>query len=244
MATLPTFSRIAKPPRAIFFDAGNTLLEINYAAIQRCLGPDCQSADMDAVRRAECFARVKLDPHLAPGSSTESDAIFTLYITYLLEGLGIREPRVITRISEELRGYNPPVGLWEVANPDAPVLLEDLARRRVELGVISNSNGSVRSILEATGLARHMRCILDSRIVGAEKPNPEIFHLALRTCGVGPHEAVYIGDLYSVDVLGARGVGMQAILLDPIGAWGDLDCLRATTLQEAVRLALGTESGC
>ena len=52
-------------------------------------------------------------------------------------------------------------------------------------------------------------------------------------------EAVYIGDLYSVDVLGARRAGLEAILLDPHGHWGPRDCRLAPTLTDAVRLALG-----
>ena len=103
---------------------------------------------------------------------------------------------------------------------------------------ISNSNGSVRSILEETGLAAHLHFILDSSVVGVEKPDPRIFALGLREAGVTAAEAIYVGDLYSVDVLGARGAGLDGILLDPGGFWGARDCRRARGLGEAVRLAL------
>jgi putative hydrolase of the HAD superfamily len=105
-------------------------------------------------------------------------------------------------------------------------------------GVISNSNGSVRSILEETGLAAHLDFIIDSSVVGVEKPDPRIFHLGLRAAGVAPAEAVYVGDLYSVDVLGARAAGLDGILLDPRGFWAPRDCRLARGLAEAVRLAL------
>lgn len=232
-------SRKPKPLRAIFFDAGNTLLEINYAQIRACLLSLGHEVPVEAVRRAECLARVRLDPHLAPGSSTEDGSIFRLYFTYLLEGLGILNGETAARFTEALRGYNRPVGLWNVAHPDASSILEETAHRGLTLGVISNSNGSVRGILEDLGLARYLRVVLDSAVVGAEKPNPKIFRVALAETGVEAHEAVYIGDLYSVDVLGARGVGLPAILLDPIGAWGDVDCPKARSLREAVRLAIG-----
>ena len=225
--------------RALFFDAGNTLLEINYAAIRDCLVSHGHRTEAEAVRHAEYLARVKLDPHLAPWGSTEDRSIFRIYISYVLEGLGIEDPELIARVTKELREYNPPVGLWNVPHPEAKRLLEDLAGNGFQVGVISNSNGSVRSILEATGLAPSLRFVLDSAVVGVEKPHPKIFRLALDEAGVEPHEAVYIGDLYSVDVLGARGVGMQAVLLDPIGAWGQVDCSRAHTLSQAVDLAIG-----
>ena len=232
-------SRNATPLRAIFFDAGNTLIEINYAYIRDCLLSLGHDVAVEAVRRAECLARVRLDPHFAPGSSTEDGSIFRLYFTYLLEGLGIANGETAERVMDALRSYNRPVGLWNVAHPDAAPILEETAHRGLTLGVISNSNGSVRAILEDLGLARHLSVILDSAVVGAEKPNPKIFRVALSESGVGPHEAVYIGDLYSVDVLGARAVGLPAILLDPIGAWGEVDCPKARSLREAVNLAIG-----
>ena len=76
-------------------------------------------------------------------------------------------------------------------------------------------------------------------MVGVEKPDPRIFLMGLAKAQVEPGEAVYIGDLYSVDVLGARAAGMAAVLLDPGGVWGERDCPVARSLAGAVRLALG-----
>jgi putative hydrolase of the HAD superfamily len=105
-------------------------------------------------------------------------------------------------------------------------------------GVISNSNGSVASILEALGFLPYLEFVLDSFVVGIEKPDPRIFRRALEQAGVAPHEAVYVGDLYSIDVLGARAVGMGAVLLDPGACWGARDCLVAPDVAAAVRLVL------
>ena len=114
-----------------------------------------------------------------------------------------------------------------------------MKRAGLVAGVISNSNGSVRSILEATGLARYLDFVLDSSVVGVEKPDRRIFELALREARVAAGEAVYVGDLYSVDVLGARAAGIDAILLDPRGLWGPRDCRVARGLAGAVALLLG-----
>src|SRR5262249_40239443 len=102
-----------------------------------------------------------------------------------------------------------------------------------------NSNGSVRSILEATGLAPDLDFIIDSSVVGVEKPDHRIFELALREAGVAADEAVYVGDLYSVDVLGARRAGLAALLPDPRGFWGPRDCPVAGGVADAVALILG-----
>lgn len=226
-------------PRAIFFDAGNTLIRINYAAIAAQLGRGGNHRTPEAVAQAEYRARVRLDPHLAPGASTESQSVAGYYFRYVLEELGITDPETGRALAEWRRAYNPPVGLWHVPDPEAEPALRLAREAGCGAGVISNSNGSVRSILEETGLAAHLDFILDSAVVGVEKPDPRIFQMALAEARVEPGEAVYIGDLYSVDVLGARAAGMDAVLLDPGGVWGARDCRVARTLEGAVKLALG-----
>jgi putative hydrolase of the HAD superfamily len=84
--------------------------------------------------------------------------------------------------------------------------------------------------------------VLDSSEVGVEKPDPRIFRLALERAGLAPDEAVYVGDIYSIDVLGARAAGMGAVLLDPGQCWGARDCLLAPDVLGAVRLILDDSS--
>jgi putative hydrolase of the HAD superfamily len=225
--------------RAVIFDAGNTLLRMDYGVIAEHLRGRGRAASPAQVEDAELRARVRLDPHLAPGAgSTESSITHGRYLRYLLEHLAVTDEAEIEAIARWRRGYNPPVGLWNRADPDALAALRQVRAVGLVAGVISNSNGSVRSILEETGLAAHLDFIIDSSVVGVEKPDPRIFHLGLREAGVAPVEAVYVGDLYSVDVLGARAAGLDGILLDPRGFWGPRDCRLARGLAEAVRLAL------
>lgn len=233
------FPKRSRPIRALFFDAGNTLLQMNYAAIADELRRHGIGVTPAAVAQAEYRARVRLDPHLAPGTSTEGRSVVGWYLRYLLEGLGITQEETIQAVTQWRRGYNRPVGLWHLPDPEAEAALRLARQAGVSAGVISNANGSVRSILEETGLAAHLDFILDSAVVGVEKPDPRIFQMALAEARVVPGEAVYIGDLYSVDVLGARGAGLDGILLDPGGVWGERDCPMARSLGEAVRLALG-----
>ncbi|HZP38097.1 MAG TPA: HAD-IA family hydrolase [Methylomirabilota bacterium] len=226
--------------RAVIFDAGNTLLRMDYAIIAEQLCARGRHVTAAQVEEAELRARVRLDPHLAPGaSSTESSVTHGRYLRYLLEHLAITEEDEIDAIARWRRGYNLPVGLWSRADPEAIEAVRRVRAAGLVAGVISNSNGSVRSILQATGLAAHLHFIIDSSVVGVEKPDPRIFALGLREAGVAADEAVYVGDLYSVDVLGARGAGLDGILLDPGGFWGPRDCRMARGLGEAVTLALG-----
>jgi putative hydrolase of the HAD superfamily len=234
----PTPLRGRRPVRAVFFDAGNTLLRMDYEALAREIRARGTPVTPAAVRAAEIGARVRLDAHLAPGASTESQSVGGLYLRYVLELLGVSDPAVVDAIAEWRRDYNRPVGLWNRADPQAAAALAALADRGVRAAVISNSNGSVRSILTDLGLARRLEFVIDSAEVGFEKPDPRIFQLALERAGLEPEDAVYVGDLYSVDVLGARGAGLEAMLMDPGGCWGQRDCPRVPDLLEACRLAL------
>lgn len=223
----------------MIFDAGNTLLRMNYAIIAAELGARGRAVTAREVEEAELRARVRLDPHLAPGAaSTESAVTHGRYLRYLLEHLSITDEAEIEAVARWRRSYNLPVGLWNHADPEALPALRAVRAAGLVAGVISNSNGSVRSILEETGLAAHLHFIIDSSVVGVEKPDPRIFHLGLREAGVAARDAVYVGDLYSVDVLGARAAGLAGILLDPGGFWGPRDCRLARGLDEAVRIAL------
>jgi putative hydrolase of the HAD superfamily len=226
------------PPRAIIFDAGNTLLQMDYAAIAGFLIGRGHSVGAGQVRESELRARVRLDRDLAPGASTESGAIHARYLGYVLEHLGIVDGDEIEAVADWRRSYNPPVGLWTRADPEAASALARVKAAGLVAGVISNSNGSARSILEATGLAPGLDFIIDSAVVGVEKPDRRIFELGLRHADVPAEAAVYVGDLYSVDVLGARGAGLDAVLLDPGDFWGPRDCARARDVDDAVRLSL------
>ena len=73
----------------------------------------------------------------------------------------------------------------------------------------------IRSILTSAGLVGHLDVVIDSGVVGVEKPDARIFGLALGEARVSAEEALYVGDMYSVDVLGARRAGLDPILLDP-----------------------------
>src|SRR5262245_38434023 len=186
-------------PRAVLFDAGNTLLQMNYAAIADHLTRRGHHVDAARVMDAELRARVRLDADLASGASTESKNTHGLYLRYVLLHLGITGEDEVQAIAEWRRSYNPPVGLWNRPDPAAPAALRLVKEAGLIAGVISNSNGSVRSILEETGLAPDLDFIIDSAVVGVEKPDPRIFRHGLERARLAPESAFYIGDLYSVD---------------------------------------------
>jgi putative hydrolase of the HAD superfamily len=225
--------------RAIFFDAGNTLIHMDYAAIATALVDQGVRAAAADVQRAEWRARVRLDASLGHGTSTETSDTGDRYLRFLLDELGVRDDAVMATLSAWRRAYNLPVGLWTEGEPEAEAALLLARARGLRTACISNSNGTVGAILEGLGLARHLDFVIDSSQVGIEKPDPRIFHLALERAGVAAAEAVYVGDLYSIDVVGARAAGLSAILMDPGGCWGSRDCPAVPTALAAVRHVLG-----
>jgi len=226
------------PVRAIFFDAGNTLIRMDYAAIATALAARGAMRSVVEVQRAEWAARPRLDATLAPGASTESRGTGERYLRLVLAGLGITDEPTIAAMTAWRAAYNPPVGLWTQREPRAAEALATVRAAGVVAGVISNSNGTIRSVLESLDLAGHCDFVLDSSEVGIEKPDARIFLMALERARVPAEAAAYVGDLYSVDVLGARRAGIRAVLLDPGGLWGARDCTMAPDVADAVRLLL------
>ena len=222
------------PLRAVFVDAGNTIVALDYERITRRLQDEGHVVEELAVRAAEARARVRLDPHLAGGTGTETPDVFGLYFRYVAEELGLSWSDRMGQLAAELKGIEP-FGLWSVPIPEAAPALDDLRRRGLRVVVVSNSNGTVARLLATIGLAGHVDAVVDSGVVGAEKPDPRIFRHAARVAGVAPEEAVHVGDLYSVDVLGARAAGCRAILIDPVAAWGPVDCPTVRDVADAAR---------
>jgi putative hydrolase of the HAD superfamily len=86
-------------------------------------------------------------------------------------------------------------------------------RQRFTLGVISNFYGNVTTLCQECGLAALCDVIIDSAQVGVSKPACRIFTLALEQLGRTPQTAVYVGDSFERDVLGARAAGLRTIWL-------------------------------
>jgi HAD superfamily hydrolase (TIGR01509 family) len=227
-----------RPPiRAVVFDAGHTLLEMDYGALTAQLCSRGHDLDEGRVRGAERRARMRLDVERAAQATRERTGEGR-YVRYLVEHLGITDEAERAAISAWRRGFNTPIGLCHRADPQAAAALQRARARGLIVGVISNSNGSVQRALAEAGLVEHLQFVIDSSVVGVAKPDPRIFALGLQAAGTTAAETVYIGDSYFVDVVGARGAGLGAVLFDPGRSWDARDCPVATGLCEAVEAAL------
>jgi putative hydrolase of the HAD superfamily len=98
--------------------------------------------------------------------------------------------------------------------------------------VISNADGRIDAVLTRCGICDCFASITDSGNVGHEKPHPAIFAAALREMKADPADSLYVGDVYSVDYVGARQAGMQAVLFDVAGAYRGQEHPRVESLSE------------
>jgi FMN phosphatase YigB (HAD superfamily) len=84
------------------------------------------------------------------------------------------------------------------------------------------------------GLSQYFDVICDSCVERIEKPDPRYFQLALERSASRAETTTHVGDLYHVDVVGARRAGLGAILLDSANLYEEADCVRVRTLAQLV----------
>ncbi len=116
--------------------------------------------------------------------------------------------------------------LWEDVFADVQPALSRLRALGLRLIVLSNANGTVRRKLERVGLGRWFEVIVDSGEEGVEKPDPRFFERGLWRGGANPDTTLHVGDMYHVDILGARAARIPSVLIDRGDLNRDRDCVR------------------
>ena len=89
--------------------------------------------------------------------------------------------------------------------------LSDLRQRAVTVAVCSNWDWDLDNALAAAGLPGMVDVVVTSAQAGARKPHPRIYETALVRCGVGPGDALFVGDTWEPDVEGPRRAGIRAV---------------------------------
>lgn len=224
--------------KAVFFDMYNTLVgfkpereELQQEALRK-FGTE---VPLNNLRKAygvadAWWAQKTGERALDSLSDEEKASFFGEYEWTLLRAAGIdvtkeKALQIFTTIREQKYGM-------EVYEDVIPTLTK-LKSRGLILGLITNLGREVTVTCDKIGLTPHFNFLLSSREVGAEKPDPAIFLAALERAGVQPAEAIHVGDQYLSDVKGARGVGIQPLLLDRYGLQEDVkDCPRIESLAE------------
>lgn len=124
---------------------------------------------------------------------------------------------------------------WQLF-PETAQTLAALKARGVELGIISNFDSRLFTVIRGLGLAETFDTVTISSLAQASKPAPRIFQLALEKHAVDPEEALHIGDSLRDDVEGASRAGLHAVLLDRGGTQQGADIRSIRTLDDLLPL--------
>lgn len=228
----------------LFLDVGNTLISMDLGWMCDELRQRAIACDVEAVRRAEAAARPVIS-ELAGLSRLEQGSSFPFYLRTILARLTTdadltaeRRERVVAELASVLKRHGT-IRLWSAVLPGVPQALRELRNHGVRLVAVSNSDGTVRETLGQLGLLGWFDAVVDSTVVGFEKPDPRIFEHALQSSGAERTTTLHVGDLYEIDVLGARAAGIRGALVDPYGDWAHVDCERVVDLSELARRVTG-----
>jgi len=219
---------------AIAFDAGGTLIDLKpskedvFFEVLKSNGfKGTREAVVNAITQAE---RVYDEQSVSLDGKNEI-AFWHRYDEFVFKK--VRFHGDVSKVSKDLGNtfeeIVQKIDSW-YAYPDVMPLLKDLERRDFKVGVISNATDLLNKVLHRLNLAKHFDFVVISALVGSRKPSPEIFRIAGKKAKTPLPRMLYVGDRYTIDVLGARRAGMHAILLDRYNVYPDVDCLKAKDL--------------
>jgi putative hydrolase of the HAD superfamily len=217
----------------VFFDVGNTLLFPNRERIHAPLAERGLVPDPEHLLDLERRTKNQFDSLMTKDGSHDH-SFWLMFYTQFLSEIGLNDDALRDQLVTSIRNS----ANWDTIRPGTAEQLQQIGEL-YPIGVISNADGKIENVLRACGIADCFRTITDSGLVGHEKPHPEIFRYALKQMNAAPEQSLYVGDVYSVDYLGATGAGMQAILMDIPGAYRDKGLPRVESLAELKSLLPG-----
>jgi putative hydrolase of the HAD superfamily len=208
----------------ILLDAGGVLLFPNPKVLAEIAGAFGGKTDVSAFyeghyRAVHAYDRLARDTDGLPAITAQQ------YFMALFGRADVEEARRRDAVGE-LMVRDAEDSIWCFSHAWVAPALESLQKTGYRMSVVSNSDGRVKSQLEAVGLAEYFEHIFDSGIVGIEKPDPAFFQHALLELNLAPDAAVYCGDIFHVDVVGANRAGIGAMQVDPFGLYRDWPGMR------------------
>jgi putative hydrolase of the HAD superfamily len=203
-------------PTLVFFDIGDTLMRPDpswidvYLAVCHDYGLELSREGLAAGFRVALEAGVLDEPGPFEVGPEASFARIRLFDEAVMAATG--HPGLPVGFFEALGARFRERESWHVF-PDVWPTLERLAEAGIRRAVISNWVWEAPELLHELDLAAWFEALVISARVGFNKPHPGIFEVALARTGVAPAEALHVGDSFRNDVLGARALGIEAVLI-------------------------------
>ncbi|QQS47945.1 MAG: HAD-IA family hydrolase [Acidobacteriota bacterium] len=231
--------RVFPTVRIVFFDATGTLIRL-AGRVGEVYGRHAAryGVETDPDQLDESFVRCFRDqPPLAfPGVEDESELLrleFGWWRALVRQVFAGTEFPAFDLFFRDLFEYFRHPEAWRVYDDVLPVLSE-LSERGVKLAVISNFDARLHDLMEGLGLSVYFQAVHISSRVGAAKPDPKIFRMALEQAGVASGQAIHVGDSIREDIDGALAAGILPLLLDRDGAFQHNE--RLTTIRDLHQL--------
>lgn len=216
----------------VIFDAGQTLLYPDFPFLQSLLADYHVQTDFTALAHGAALGREKI--FRVKGNEENWRGFFSFWMQFL----GVTEkdfPEILKKIYERHQR----VHLWSWLDPEAKDTLAALHTRGYRLAIISNADGEVPAAMARLGVAEYFEHIIDSALVGVEKPDPRIFAMTLEKLHLPGATCLYVGDHYDNDVIGARDAGLVPVLLDPFDVVPEQDVDRIHRLSDLLKFLPG-----
>jgi len=221
------------PIQTVFLDAGGVLVNPNWSRVSETMGRHGVAVSATVLAAAEPRAKKRLDTGETIQATNDQQRGWT-YFNLVLTEAGIPLSDATAAALAELHVYHQTYNLWETVPDEVRPALAALRARGFRLVVLSNANGTLHRAFDRLGLTSAFDVIFDSHDEGVEKPDPRFFRIALERSGATAETTMHVGDLYHVDVVGARAAGLTPALLDVADLYPDCDCLRVRSLTELV----------
>ena len=200
-------------PRAVFFDAGNTLFRPHpsvgdiYARVARRHGARADALGIEARFAAEWSRHDNRPRRSVKGEKARWKAL----TRRVFDGL-FRTEADFAGFFEELHAEFAHPRTWRLY-PDALPTLKAMNKLGRVVGIVSNWDERLFELCDGLKVTPWVDFVLASAVEGTSKPDREIFRRALAKAGVRPSEALHVGDSYREDYRGARRAGLAAVLL-------------------------------
>jgi HAD superfamily hydrolase (TIGR01549 family) len=196
--------------KAVAFDFGQTLAELDYDFMQRRLRERGSELDTRAAAESSKNAWLIYGAKKSDGHAEAWRAMMEAQLT----GGGVTEARA-RELSAWLWAEQPRQNLWRRPIAGMIELVRELKRRGTPIAIISNSEGHLSELVDELGWTDAFDVVVDSGKLGIDKPDPRIFSHACVALGVENHELLHVGDAWQADVQGALSASAHAVWFDP-----------------------------
>lgn len=214
-------SALVRDVRLLSLDAGNTVIFLDHARLARLAAREGFDVAPEVLIRTEGEAKrlheknalldVEWSARRAPGARGWGATTATI-----LHRAGLPEarlPAMLDALWREHVAFN----LYALVPDGFAAAMDRLRAAGVTVVLVSNSEGMLDALFERLAIRRHFDVLIDSGLVGVEKPDPRIFDIALERAGIAAENTLHLGDTYTTDILGARAAKIRFALIDPHG---------------------------